>query len=59
MIGGQLANIQFAGEAPTLVSGVLQINAVVPTNIGSGPQPIQLTVGTNTNSTQNVTVYVQ
>jgi uncharacterized protein (TIGR03437 family) len=59
MIGGQPANYEFAGEAPTLVSGVLQINAVVPLNIGSGPQLIQLTVGTNTNSTQNVTVYVQ
>jgi uncharacterized protein (TIGR03437 family) len=59
LIGGQPANVQFAGEAPTLVSGVLQINAVVPTNIGSGPQPIQLTVGNNTNLMQNVTVYVQ
>ncbi len=59
MIGGQLANYQFAGEAPTLVSGVLQVNVVVPTNIGSGPQPIQLTVGNNTNTTQNVTAYIQ
>ena len=58
-IGGQLATIQFAGEAPTLVSGVLQVNAVVPVNIGSGPQPIQLTVGNNTNGTQNVTAYIQ
>jgi uncharacterized protein (TIGR03437 family) len=58
-IGGQQANIEFAGEAPTLVSGVLQVNAVVPLGIGSGPQPIQLTVGNNTNLTQVVTVYVQ
>jgi len=59
MIGGQPATIQFAGEAPTLVSGVLQVNAVVPAGIGSGPQTIQLTVGNNTNSTQNVTAYIQ
>ena len=58
-IGGQPAIIQFAGEAPTLVSGVLQVNAVVPSNIGSGAQTISLTVGNNTNTTQNVTAYIR
>ena len=58
-IGGQPAILQFAGEAPTLVSGVLQVNAVVPSNIGSGAQTISLTVGNNTNTTQNVTAYIR
>ena len=58
-IGGQTATPVFVGEAPTLVSGVLQINAIVPTNIGSGNQQIVLTIGNNTNNLQVVTVAVQ
>ena len=39
-IGGQPATpITYAGEAPTLVCGVIQIDATVPTNIGSGRRP--------------------
>jgi uncharacterized protein (TIGR03437 family) len=58
-IGGQPAQIQFFGEAPGLVSGVLQINAVVPTNIGSGPQTIVLNMGSGSNASQTITVSVQ
>jgi len=58
-IGGQTAQIEYAGEAPTLVSGVLQVNAVIPAGVGSGAQPLVLTVGNNTNSSQNITVAVQ
>jgi uncharacterized protein (TIGR03437 family) len=58
-IGGQPAQIQYAGEAPTLVSGVIQINAVVPASISSGNQPVVVTIGTHTNNTQNITVAVQ
>ncbi|MBZ5610477.1 MAG: hypothetical protein LAP38_19625 [Acidobacteriia bacterium] len=58
-IGGQSADISYAGEAPTLVCGALQVNAKVPANIGSGPQSMVLTVGTNTNTGQSITVTVQ
>jgi uncharacterized protein (TIGR03437 family) len=58
-VGGQAATPVFVGEAPTLVSGVLQINAIVPTNIGSGNQQIVLTIGNSTNNLQVVTVAVQ
>ena len=58
-IGGQTAQIEYAGEAPTLVSGVIQINAVVPAGVASGNQPVVLTIGTNSNSNQNITVAVQ
>jgi uncharacterized protein (TIGR03437 family) len=58
-IGGQPAQIQYAGEAPTLVSGVFQINAVVPASIASGNQPLVVTIGSNTNNTQSITVAVQ
>ena len=58
-IGGQPAQVQYAGEAPTLVSGVIQVNAVVPSNINSGNQPVVLTIGANSNNTQSITVAVQ
>jgi len=59
MIGGQPATISYAGEAPGLVSGVIQINAIVPTNIGSGPQQVVLTIGNNMNIQQVINVAVQ
>ena len=57
-IGGQGANYTFAGEAPGFVSGVLQLNVVVPTNITAGDQPIVVTIGGNP-SQQGVTVTVK
>jgi uncharacterized protein (TIGR03437 family) len=58
-IGGQTAQIEYAGEAPTLVSGVIQVNAVIPAGTASGNQPVVLTIGTNSNSNQSITVAVQ
>jgi uncharacterized protein (TIGR03437 family) len=58
-IGGQPAPLLYAGAAPYEVSGTLQVNAMVPTNIDSGPQPVVLTIGANDNSQQQVTVFVQ
>jgi uncharacterized protein (TIGR03437 family) len=58
-IGGQTAQIEYAGEAPTLVSGVIQINAVIPAGAASGNQPVVVTIGTNSNTNQNITVAVQ
>jgi uncharacterized protein (TIGR03437 family) len=58
-IGGQPAQIQYAGEAPGLASGLLQVNAVVPANIGSGAQVVLLTVGNSSNGSQAITVAVQ
>jgi hypothetical protein len=58
-IGGQPAQILYAAQAPNLVLGVLQVNAVVPQNIGSGAQPVVLTVGSNNNRSQGITVAVQ
>jgi len=58
-IGGQPARILYAGAAPYLVSGELQVNAIIPDGIGSGPQPLVLTIGQNNNTQQQVTVAVQ
>lgn len=58
-IGGQPAEVSYAGEAPTLVSGVLQVNAKIPNNIPSGNQLVVLTIGANKNTQQSITVAVQ
>ena len=45
-IGGVPAQVKYAGSAPGLVSGVLQVNVEVPANIPPGGQvPIELTIG--------------
>jgi uncharacterized protein (TIGR03437 family) len=46
MIGGQPATVQFYGAAPNLVSGVMQVNAVVPQTVASGALPVVVMVGT-------------
>jgi uncharacterized protein (TIGR03437 family) len=58
-IGGLTAQIEYAGEAPGLVSGVLQVNAVVPAGVAAGSQPVILTVGSASNAQQTITVAVQ
>lgn len=58
-IGGVPATIQYAGEAPGLVAGVIQINATIPTDIGSGPQQVVLKIGSNSNSQQVINVAAQ
>jgi trimeric autotransporter adhesin len=58
-IGGVPAQIEYAGAAPGLVSGMLQVNALIPAGLASGNQPVVLTVGQNNSSAQDVTVAVQ
>ncbi len=58
-IGGQPAKILYSGPAPYQPSGMIQVNAVVPDNVASGPQPVVLTVGQNSNVQQQVTAVIQ
>jgi uncharacterized protein (TIGR03437 family) len=58
LIGGQPATVDFAGEAPDVVAGVLQVNAVVPAAAGSGAVAIMVRVG-NALSQSGVTVWVE
>jgi uncharacterized protein (TIGR03437 family) len=39
-IGGQIANVTYAGSAPGLVNGAVQINVMVPTGISGDAVPI-------------------
>jgi uncharacterized protein (TIGR03437 family) len=56
-IGGVDAEILYAGAAPSLVAGVIQINAKVPDTVPDGAVPIQIVVG-NTESPAGVTVAI-
>ena len=57
-IGGQPADILYAGSAPGLVTGALQVNARVPENIGSGAASIVLNVG-DSQSQSGVTLAIR
>ena len=57
-IGGQKAEILYAGAAPFLVAGVMQINARIATGVASGPAAVVLTVGTRV-STGTSTIAVK
>jgi len=60
-IGSQTAKVVYAGPMGSALPSlsVLQVNAVVPSGLAPGPQPLVLTIGANNNSAQNVIVYVQ
>ncbi|PWU02009.1 MAG: hypothetical protein C5B51_21765 [Terriglobia bacterium] len=58
-IGGQPAPLQYVGPSPGSAAALLQVNAFVPDGVSSGPQPVVLTVGQNSNTQQQVTVAVQ
>jgi uncharacterized protein (TIGR03437 family) len=57
-IGGVDAKVDFAGAAPSLVSGVMQINVHIPTTVSSGNVPVVITVG-GISSQAGVTVAVR
>jgi uncharacterized protein (TIGR03437 family) len=57
-VAGIPATIQYAGSAPDLVAGVLQVNVVIPPNAPSGNDPLVITVGT-TSTQSGITVAVQ
>ena len=58
LIDGQPAAISFAGEAPGIVAGVLQVNVQIPPGARSGDLSLIVSIGGN--SSQNgVTVSVR
>jgi uncharacterized protein (TIGR03437 family) len=57
-IGGQPAEVLYAGAAPFLVNGVFQINVRVPTGIAAGNAPVAASAG-GVGPPQNVTVAVK
>jgi uncharacterized protein (TIGR03437 family) len=57
-VNGQPALYVYAGEAPGLVAGMMQLNVQIPANAPSGDLPILVSIGGNT-SQNGVTVSVQ
>jgi uncharacterized protein (TIGR03437 family) len=57
-IGGQPANYTYAGEAPGMVAGVMQLNVQIPANALSGALSIQVKIG-QTMSQSGITISVQ
>jgi uncharacterized protein (TIGR03437 family) len=58
LIGGQPALYTYAGEAPGMVAGVMQLNVQIPANAPSGALVIQVSIGGNMSQT-GITVSVQ
>jgi uncharacterized protein (TIGR03437 family) len=62
-LDGQFILSKFYGEAPGLVSGVMQLNVQIPTVVPSGSLPLQiffnLDTGSQTSSQTGVTISVQ
>jgi uncharacterized protein (TIGR03437 family) len=58
LINGQPATWQYAGEAPGMAAGLMQLNVQIPLNAQSGPLPIIVSIGGNFSQT-GVTVSVQ
>jgi uncharacterized protein (TIGR03437 family) len=54
-IGGQTAQVSFAGLAPDFV-GLWQVNIVVPTGLTQGNYPLTVTVGGQTSNAASVSV---
>jgi uncharacterized protein (TIGR03437 family) len=58
-IGGLQATVMYAGAAPGLIAGVLQVNALVPSDVSSGPAiPVEFAVG-GVSSQAGVSVAIQ
>jgi uncharacterized protein (TIGR03437 family) len=57
-IGGKSAEVLYAGAAPGLISGVLQVNVRLPDGIASGAVPVEVRVG-SASSQPGVTISVQ
>jgi uncharacterized protein (TIGR03437 family) len=52
------ATVNYAGSAPDIVYGVMQVNLTIPANAPAGAQPIVISVGTAQTQT-GVTISVQ
>jgi uncharacterized protein (TIGR03437 family) len=57
-IGGVPAQVTYAGAAPGIVAGVLQINAIVPAGVASGAAAVDVSIAGAT-SQIGVTVAIQ
>jgi uncharacterized protein (TIGR03437 family) len=57
-VGGVNCPVTYAGSAPGLISGAVQVNFEIPANVPSGEQPVVITIGGVT-SQAGATIQVQ
>jgi uncharacterized protein (TIGR03437 family) len=57
-IGGINATVNYAGLAPGLIEGLLQVNATIPASLTSGAQPVVLAIGP-ASTRQTITIAVK
>ncbi len=57
-IGGVTAQVDYAGPAPGLVNGAIQVNLTIPPGLTPGPHPVVIAVGT-AQSQAGITVAVK
>ncbi len=57
-VGGAPATVLYAGSAPGLIAGLLQVNLRLPATVASGAQPVVLTIG-GVSSRAGVTAAIQ
>ena len=57
-VGGKAAAVTFSGEAPGIVSGVLQVNVTIPASTVAGQATLAVTIG-STASQPGVTIAVK
>lgn len=57
-IGGKSATVQFAGGAPGVVAGIMQVNVVVPAGLPAGAVPVVVIAGTGPSAQSGVTIFV-
>ena len=58
-IGGVTADTNYVGDAPGLVAGALQINALIPDGLPSGPATLVVSFGGVYNSQPGITVAIK
>jgi uncharacterized protein (TIGR03437 family) len=57
-VGGKAAKVTYAGSAPGIVYGVMQVNLEIPTGLTAGVQPLVISLG-GTPTQSGLTVQVQ
>jgi len=50
-VGGKAAQVTYAGSSPGLISGIVQVQVVIPAGAGAGAVPVVLTMGTVSSQT--------
>ncbi|MGO9257220.1 MAG: BACON domain-containing protein [Bryobacteraceae bacterium] len=58
-VGGMQATVNYAGSAPDIIYGVMQVNLTIPAGVSAGAQPIVISVGSNFPTQTGVTINVQ